>query len=90
MLNLNLKDYYYAASIITGMAVILIINNNTVIKTNKYLDLAFFITILLIPEIKFSILLTFIYLSIKWVNLESTRLSSFVLPSKKYLFVIYQ
>lgn len=65
MFNLNLKDYYYATSIITGLFVILIINDNFKIKTNKYFDFAFFICILMIPEIKFAILLTFIYLSIK-------------------------
>ena len=65
MLNLNLKDYYYAASIVTGLFVILIINDNFKIKTNKFFDFAFFICILMIPEIKFAILLAFIYLSIK-------------------------
>jgi len=65
MLNLNLKDYYYAASIVTGLFVILIINDNFKIKTNKFFDFAFFICILIIPKIKFTILLTFIYLSIK-------------------------
>ena len=65
MLNLNLKDYYYAASIVTGLFVILIINDNFKIKTNKFFDFAFFICILMITEIKFAILLTFIYLSIK-------------------------
>ena len=58
MLNLNLKDYYYAASIVTGLFVILIINDNFKIKTNKFFDFAFFICILMIPEIKFAILLT--------------------------------
>lgn len=64
---LSFKDYYYVSSIITGLLVILIINNNIKIKTNKYVDIAFFIGIMLLSEIdiKYSILLTFIYLAIK-------------------------
>ena len=60
-------DLYYILCVLVNILVIYIINNKIEIKTNKYIDLSFYILILLLhdTDIKFAILLTYVYLIIK-------------------------
>ena len=65
--NLNIKDYYYVSCVIINLLVILILTDTLEIKTNKYTDILFYVLLLLVYniDIKFSILLTFLYLVTK-------------------------
>jgi hypothetical protein len=64
---INIKDYYYVSCVIINLLVILILTDTLEIKTNKYTDILFYILLLLVYniDIKFSILLTFLYLVTK-------------------------
>jgi hypothetical protein len=60
-------DLYYILCVLVNILVIYIINNKIEFKTNKYIDLSFYILLLLLHEvdIKFAIVLTYVYLIIK-------------------------
>jgi len=60
-------DLYYIICVLVNILVIYIINNKIQIKPNKYIDLVFYMLLLLLNDIdiKFAILLTYVYLIIK-------------------------
>jgi len=60
-------DLYYILCVLVNILVIYIINNKIQIKPNKYIDLVFYMLLLLLNDIdiKFAILLTYVYLIIK-------------------------
>jgi hypothetical protein len=64
------KDIYYLSAFITTLISILVINNKVKIKLNIYIDFLFYILLLWLSEIniKFSILLSFLYLLVKIEN----------------------
>jgi len=67
---INKKDFYYIFCILINIWAILIINDKVEFKLNKYLEMGFFALLILLNEIdiKFSVLLSFIYISLKLKN----------------------
>ncbi len=64
---INQLDLYYILCVLVNILVIYIINNKIEFKTNTYIDLTFYILLLLLHEVdmKFAIVLTYVYLIIK-------------------------
>jgi hypothetical protein len=64
---INKTDYYYILCILLNILIIYIINDKINLIKNRYIDFLFYIMIILLNEydIKFSILVSFVYIVLK-------------------------
>lgn len=64
---INKTDYYYILCILLNILIINIINDKINLIKNRYIDFLFYILIILLNEldIKFSILVSFVYIVLK-------------------------
>lgn len=64
---INEKDYYYLICIIVNIIILYTLNVKKTLKTNKYIDFLFYMLIIILNEfnIKFSIMVSFLYIILK-------------------------
>ena len=64
---INEKDYYYLICIIVNIIILYTLNVKKTFKTNKYIDFLFYMLIIILNEfnIKFSIMISFLYIILK-------------------------
>lgn len=64
---INEKDYYYLICIIVNIIILYTLNVKGTLKTNKYIDFLFYMLIIILNEfdIKFSIMISFLYIILK-------------------------
>jgi hypothetical protein len=64
---INEKDYYYLICVIVNIIILYTLNVKKTLNTNKYIDFLFYILIIILNEfdIKFSIMISFLYIILK-------------------------